>query len=301
MAGATEDLTPGRRHHVVMQDLLSDARRRLDRLVRLSRDVKKLIDVSTYRDRAYQVAGRAIVGAPEELARLRADMDRMAYVLDDLDRSVIRRELPSQITDALDEDLRRAFRRAVRVLSDEAAREYESQDVFPTVRAFIDAMPEDVQRMHVRESSILRRAALRLRGATRLSEISAGSEDGIHERARTLRVVLRSSHPDLRHWVFEVRGGKTSHMVRIQSTAAGDVSGLADDDVFLACDCGAWRWEGPEFHAKQKDYQEGRPRGTATPPDVRDPERLHMACKHVIAVAKAISARPLPRHLGGEG
>ena len=63
-----------------------------------------------------------------------------------------------------------------------------------------------------------------------------------------------------------------------------NVTKVTKMDLELSCTCPAWQWLGPEFHAKQDDYQLGKPRGTATTPDIRDPERTHQVCKHVAAV-----------------
>ena len=265
----------------------------------MSREVRELIDDSPHRDDAYRAAGGIIVGGPEELERLRRDLDRIAYVVDDLDRSVIKKELPSQLIDTLDEDLRRAFREAALALSEEASREFEGQDSFATVQEFVAAMPANVRRMHVVESR-LRRASddLRHRRAVLLSEIVSGTVDPeLHARAGKLNVLLHKANAKLQRWVFEVRGGVTSHMVRVRAAKVAELGGVAGDDVFLSCDCGAWRWDGPEHHAQSKGYLDGKPRGTASVPIVRDPDGKHWACKHVLAVARIVSQSPLPLHL----
>jgi hypothetical protein len=56
------------------------------------------------------------------------------------------------------------------------------------------------------------------------------------------------------------------------------------DHISLDCDCPFWRWNGPEFHAKSNQYALGPQRGSATSPDVRDPDKEFFVCKHAHSV-----------------
>jgi hypothetical protein len=57
---------------------------------------------------------------------------------------------------------------------------------------------------------------------------------------------------------------------------------------------------GPEHHAKSEGYLDGRPKGTASSPDIKDPERQNRVCKHVAAVLSFIRGWdvPLPEKKG---
>jgi len=52
----------------------------------------------------------------------------------------------------------------------------------------------------------------------------------------------------------------------------------------VSCTCNYWRWQGPEYWAKEKGYLLGQPRGSASKPNVRDKRGNHFLCKHVVAV-----------------
>ena len=54
--------------------------------------------------------------------------------------------------------------------------------------------------------------------------------------------------------------------------------------VQVSCSCPYFRWQGPEHWAKKHGYLYGRQVGTASTPNIKDPEGRHWACKHVIAV-----------------
>ena len=58
----------------------------------------------------------------------------------------------------------------------------------------------------------------------------------------------------------------------------------ANDNVFVNCDCGFWKYQGAEYHAKQDGYLLGNPKGTAEKPQVKDPNGNNKVCKHILAV-----------------
>lgn len=63
-----------------------------------------------------------------------------------------------------------------------------------------------------------------------------------------------------------------------------DVSVLSQPTFKVACTCPFWTFGGPEHWAKKEGYLLGSPQGTATKPSKRDPQGVHKACKHVLAV-----------------
>tara|TARA_X000001382_G_scaffold113132_1_gene90781 strand:- start:2089 stop:2697 length:609 start_codon:yes stop_codon:yes gene_type:complete len=68
-------------------------------------------------------------------------------------------------------------------------------------------------------------------------------------------------------------------------------------DVKVKCNCPFFIYNGPEYQAKSDNYLFGNPGGTATPPDIRDPNRAYYICKHIAAVFDLIRARfRLPAH-----
>ena len=55
-------------------------------------------------------------------------------------------------------------------------------------------------------------------------------------------------------------------------------------DIHLRCSCNYWQYQGPEYHAQKNGYLFGKPRGTASKPDSKDPKGSHKVCKHAYAV-----------------
>ena len=64
---------------------------------------------------------------------------------------------------------------------------------------------------------------------------------------------------------------------------------LKDEDTpMVKCTCSFWKYQGPEYHAKEGDYLLGNPQGTATKPTTKDPEGINKVCKHVYATLQRL-------------
>lgn len=99
-------------------------------------------------------------------------------------------------------------------------------------------------------------------------------------RAKSCDVNFISYDKPSRVFTFAVDCGNVPHTVK---------ASLSDiDEVAMTCDCGFWRWNGPEHSAKAQGYMLGPPRGTAGPPDVRDPDRKYWLCKHAYSVLRRL-------------
>jgi len=83
---------------------------------------------------------------------------------------------------------------------------------------------------------------------------------------------------------------KDRYVVDIKFNKDGAPS-LAKLNVEVKCDCPFFIYNGPEHNAKSNGYLYGSPRGTATPPNVRDPSRQYYICKHIAAIFNLISNR----------
>jgi len=114
----------------------------------------------------------------------------------------------------------------------------------------------------------------------------ADTAQQVHDRAAELRVKLVRVLPRSAMWHFDVTGGAKKHRVKVQAVRVGRVTRLASAHVRVSCDCAFWQWQGPEHWATVEGYLYGKPNGTATKPDVRDPYRQHLACKHVLAALR---------------
>lgn len=64
-----------------------------------------------------------------------------------------------------------------------------------------------------------------------------------------------------------------------------------EDLIQLNCTCKYWRWQGPEYWAKEGGYLLGAPTGSASKPNVRDTKGNHFLCKHTVAVLSDLKSR----------
>lgn len=119
--------------------------------------------------------------------------------------------------------------------------------------------------------------------AATIDQIASQTGPDVHKRARGLRARLRRADPKRGIWLFEVQGSSGLYRVRVKGIRKGNVKELSKAQVQISCSCPFWQWQGPEHWAVANKYLYGRPRGTATMPDVKDPEGRHWACKHVLA------------------
>lgn len=80
---------------------------------------------------------------------------------------------------------------------------------------------------------------------------------------------LKSKGPyDVR---FKLKKGKGSKTV-----------GMLGREIDISCNCNAWKYNGADFNALDKDYSE-RQYSNGSPPNIRDPKRTYLICKHIAA------------------
>jgi hypothetical protein len=121
------------------------------------------------------------------------------------------------------------------------------------------------------------------RQAARISEIRDGCGPDLVKRALNLKIKLKRADPRNAMWHFSVPGSKGDYLVKMKALRSGNVRDLGKVHVKVSCSCPFWQWQGPEHWAKTGDYLYGKPRGTASKPDGKDPSGQHKACKHVLA------------------
>lgn len=107
-------------------------------------------------------------------------------------------------------------------------------------------------------------------------ELETRTPESIKDNASTCDVTLVSYDKRSRIFTFTASCGGSNHSVKAK---LNDLNHIA-----LNCSCPFWRWNGPEYNARQNDYLLGQPSGKASPPNVRDPEREFHLCKHAYAV-----------------
>lgn len=132
------------------------------------------------------------------------------------------------------------------------------------------------------------------RVAAKISDILLGLNPKVKERAGKCTVtVKRADIPNLR-WIFSVDAGNGPKLVRMRAVRKKNVTSVGKMDVSFSCSCKAWQWLGSEYHAKGEGYMEGKPFGTASTPDIKDPERVNRVCKHVAAVISQVQKWKIP-------
>lgn len=131
--------------------------------------------------------------------------------------------------------------------------------------------------------------------AVRLGEVMEGLNPKTITKAKSCRVTLkRADIPNLR-WIFSVDCGNGPKAIKLKAEREGNIVKMAKLELRVTCSCPGWQWLGPEYHSKSKSYLDGKPRGTASTPDIRDPKRQNRVCKHVAAVLDHIKEWSIPK------
>ena len=121
--------------------------------------------------------------------------------------------------------------------------------------------------------------------ATLISDVLSQVGPDVIARAKAIPFRISRVLPGKGFWSFAVSGSKgEDYSVRLKVLRKGNAKGVAKHHVRVSCDCPFFRWQGPEHWAKVNGYLYGKPVGTASRPDVKDPSGKHWACKHVVAV-----------------
>lgn len=140
------------------------------------------------------------------------------------------------------------------------------------------------------------RVATRYLTATKIAEIEANTKPDIKAKASGIAVKLARVDAANRLWLFDVKGSEPQpYRVRVQALPPKEsVRKIDKADVLLSCSCNFWQWQGPEYWAKSNGYLYGKPKGTASKPDQKDPSGKNWMCKHVAAVLNKVKTYDIP-------
>lgn len=123
------------------------------------------------------------------------------------------------------------------------------------------------------------------RVAAKISEILNGLSPKVVSGAKSVTPRLKRADPNNAMWTYSVPGSKgETYTVRVKGVPKGNLRAVSKMDVLVSCSCPFFRYQGPEHWAKVGDYLYGKPVGTATKPDQKDPDGRNRVCKHVAAV-----------------
>lgn len=126
------------------------------------------------------------------------------------------------------------------------------------------------------------------------AQVLNGLDPKFLERSKACSADLKRADIKNLRWIFTVNCGNGPKAVKVRAIPKGRNLSFAKLDLELSCSCKAWQWLGPEFHAKADNYQLGNPVGTASTPDIRDPERDNRVCKHVAAALSLTKSWAIP-------
>lgn len=139
-------------------------------------------------------------------------------------------------------------------------------------------------------------AAGDVRVASTADQILSGLDPKFQQRAQACRADLKRADIKNMRWIFSVNCGNGIKAVKMRAVRPrSNVTAFGKMDLELSCSCPAWRWLGPEFHAKSDDYLLGKPQGTASTPNIKDPERDNFVCKHVAAALAVARGWTMPK------
>jgi hypothetical protein len=136
---------------------------------------------------------------------------------------------------------------------------------------------------------LLVRAGVRSKIAVTRETILEGLNPKVQERAKKCSVSLKRADIKNLRWILSVDCGNGVKVVKVKAFREGNITKLSKMDLDLSCSCNAWRWLGSEHHSKREEYLDGKPRGTATVPVIKDPQGINRVCKHVAAVLDHIA------------
>jgi hypothetical protein len=135
-----------------------------------------------------------------------------------------------------------------------------------------------------------------IRVAKRLAEMLDETSKAVLDRSVSIHPRGKRFDPKNSMFTFSVPGSSgNTYVVKIKVLRKGNVTKVTKMDLRVSCSCDFWRWQGPEHWAKVEDYLYGKPRGTASKPDQKDPSGHHRLCKHVASCLNSIKGWELPR------
>ena len=128
-------------------------------------------------------------------------------------------------------------------------------------------------------------ASTRFKMAVLMRDIRTKVPPDVISKARAIKPRLQRVDEKNGIYTFQVPSSKGSpYTVRLRPMRKGPTLDIQKLDVLVSCSCPYFQWQGPEHWAKANGFLYGKPRGTASKPDVKDPKGKHWACKHVISV-----------------
>lgn len=101
---------------------------------------------------------------------------------------------------------------------------------------------------------------------------------------------IERNMPKIGRWNFSVKcnepwsQGPYTVRVKLLKQKGRKTKGILGREIEISCTCNAWQYNGADYNSLTKDYNE-RQMSDGSTPDIRDPKRKYLICKHVAACA----------------
>jgi hypothetical protein len=110
---------------------------------------------------------------------------------------------------------------------------------------------------------------------------------------------LERAMPDHGRWNFSVKCNEKwsegPYIVRIHLMKEGKkTKGFLGREIEISCNCDAWRYNGADYNAIKKDYNE-RQYSNGASPVIRDPKHKYLICKHVATCVPLVKEFIIPK------
>jgi hypothetical protein len=116
--------------------------------------------------------------------------------------------------------------------------------------------------------------------------------------AKGCTATSKRNDPAHGRWTFTVRcrqkWSRGPYDVRFRLLKGPKTVGMLGRQVEVSCNCNAWKYNGSDFNALQKDYSE-RQYSNGQPPQIRDPRRRNLICEHVAACTPLFKRFLIPK------
>lgn len=126
------------------------------------------------------------------------------------------------------------------------------------------------------------------KSGARIEDLIKATGRDVISKAAEVSVKPKRFIPKDGFWSFTSTGSQGTYTIKIKGIGIkeGNIKSLSKASVRVSCNCGFFRWQGPEHWAKKEGYLYGQQEGSASKPVLKDPKGKHRVCKHIIAAFK---------------
>ena len=133
-------------------------------------------------------------------------------------------------------------------------------------------------------ASLMRKSAFIKKAYSIADLLNTSTKSVKYEKGCT--ATITKNMPNVGRWMFSVKcnekWSKGPYIVRFRLLKGQKSSNMIDRDIEVSCNCNAWKYNGADYNATNKDYSE-REYSNGDAPNIRDKKRKYLICKHVAA------------------